>query len=584
MCGALGNVAGNVDVWRTTPSRSTTPMGLVRARSATPVAEHRQQHAPPVDAPAEDPPIVQPEPSAVLNQDGSRSGSMTGEKMCGMGRSIAIGEHSFCCLNVLGRGSYSEVWRAQVLTGAHGLREVALKEVRCKTQSELQQAIFEVQVLLALERSAASRSGSLPSDGSASPMSPKGVQLLRVPRCVSYNVDPCGDGWIVRTAMTVVPGDSVEQFIRRQMPELTQIDTAWQHGCSLAAKLILDIGPTLQLLGPIAWHRDVNSHNILVDGASCDSMPDEVFRSASFWLIDFGLAVDSRSWVTSNGRWRTGYIAGDSRYWPASSWIMHLLGPDGFIGQENLCEQYQWRLDIHGLGITALELLCSVASVGHDPPNQSMAESWATLFEAWRNYHNNVWQWWHVVYQVFASGGDIAPVQAKLLQDDIVSKLICLLADLRAALRHCATILQEVVPSNKGSCPEPWAVLGVIADMIDEDCAFKLEDLKPRLPWRRSTRFSTWGKGTPDQKGRNAAMLVAETSKLNGACPAGDGTMTTQALPTGTPGIMSDRVHQLRDLMDGEWAKAGGCTPRSCYAADVPVPMSAHQVVNGICP
>lgn len=50
--------------------------------------------------------------------------------------------------------------------------------------------------------------------------------------------------------------------------------------------------------------QDVNSHNILVDGAQHDS--PELCESASFWLIDFGLAVDSQSWVSETGKWRTG--------------------------------------------------------------------------------------------------------------------------------------------------------------------------------------------------------------------------------------------------------------------------------------
>ncbi|CAE7251468.1 unnamed protein product [Symbiodinium natans] len=49
--------------------------------------------------------------------------------------------------------------------------EVALKEVLCRSQSELRQAVFEVQVLLALERAAPHRQ-------------------LRVPRCIAYKV-----GW-----------------------------------------------------------------------------------------------------------------------------------------------------------------------------------------------------------------------------------------------------------------------------------------------------------------------------------------------------------------------------------------------------
>ena len=37
-----------------------------------------------------------------------------------------------------------------------------------------------------------------------------------------------------------------------------------RRGCELAASLVKQIGPTLEQMAPLAWHRDVNSHNILV--------------------------------------------------------------------------------------------------------------------------------------------------------------------------------------------------------------------------------------------------------------------------------------------------------------------------------
>lgn len=169
-------------------------------------------------------------------------------------------------------------------------------------------------------------------------------------------VAPSKQGWRVRTAMTVAPGESLDCFLRRPAPKgcLPQL----RRALILTARLLRDIGPSLQLLSPIAWHRDVNSHNILVDGVG--SLEEtSLAQHGSFWLIDFGLAVDSQSWL-GQGKWRTEYIGGDSRYWPPSSWIMHLVGPEGFEQRPELCEQYQRRLDIHGLGITALELLCSM--------------------------------------------------------------------------------------------------------------------------------------------------------------------------------------------------------------------------------
>jgi len=365
---------------------------------------------------------------------------------------VEMGEYRFRCINVLGRGSYSEVWRAEVTSPCIGFSEAALKEVKCSSQAELQQAIFEVQVLLALECSG---------------------QPLRVPRCIAYKVDPCQAGWKVRTAMTVVPGEALDVFVRRTPPDGFTHQAALRRGVTLATKMIRDIGPTLQLLAPIAWHRDVNSHNILIDKAPENVSMEELSAQATFWLIDFGLAVDSQSWVTSNGRWRTEYIGGDSRYWPPSSWIMHLLGPDGFEGEEQLCEQYQRRLDIHGLGITALELLCTIALAS--PPDDGAEQqpsqgAWIELFTAWQQYRDDVWRWWSAVYSVFSTGADIAPVQAQLVQDRIIEQLIVLLSNIRSALRRLAKELHDDRANAR--------LLEIIADMIDEGSGFELANLE----------------------------------------------------------------------------------------------------------
>lgn len=377
--------------------------------------------------------------------------SASEQESYGPGVEVQIGEHSFRCLRVLGRGSYGEVWSAQVLSSPGGLGEVALKEVSCKSQSELQQAIFEVQVLLALER-AAYHSAS-----------------LRVPRCMCYTVDPSDNGWKVRTAMTVVPGESLDYFIRRKpVPEWTMM-MGVKRGLILVAKLLKDVGPSLQLLGPIAWHRDVNSHNILVDEAPDDIDEASLAQRAGFWLIDFGLAVDSQSWVSENGKWRSEYIGGDSRYWPPSSWIMHLMGPEGFTNRPDLCEQYQQRLDIHGLGVTALELLCSVALRG-SPASEEQLGPWSPVLAAWTRYRDEVWRWWAAVYEVFSLGGDLAPVQAQLMDENIIDQLLEMVAQIRHALRSCAEKAEK----------HEALLLRMIADMLDEGKSFDLADI-PRL-------------------------------------------------------------------------------------------------------
>lgn len=458
---------------------------------------------------------------------------------CGAGKVVEIGSMHFRCLDILGRGSYSVVWRAQQVhtNGAvHPSSEaVALKEVHCSSQSSLLQAVFEVQVLLALERGIPDPEQPLqplPQQPPRGPGCPGGVPL-RVPRCIAYRVDPHqSEGWTVRTAMTVVPGESLDVFFRRPPPTPTSPTGAGRgggsggrraalfRGCALARKLLLDLGPVLELLEPIAWHRDVNSHNILVDVSGDAGAPPRAALladgdyaaaaaeadRATFWLIDFGLAVDSQSWTAA--KWRTEHIGGDSRYWPPSSWIMHLLGPEGFEGgREHHREQYRHRLDVHGLGIAALELLCSVALAAEPVPPSTPATpngmprlisaaaiaadgeegSWARLLFAWESYWENVWRWWSMVYSIFSKGGNIAPVQAALMQEGIIERLGELLEALRETLRQCALRM-------KGNGDFSTArLLRVIADMIDESCEFRLDGLEAALRGPTSTVHSHAG-------------------------------------------------------------------------------------------
>jgi len=363
---------------------------------------------------------------------------------------VCIGDHCFQCLDVLGKGSYSEVWRARVLTEGAGVTEVALKDVLGRSEGELEQAMFEVKILLELERS----------------VTTKGINQdqMRIPRCISYKVSQTPDGGRVRMAMTVAPGESLDVFMLKPGPAWWTRSTTIQIGCALAAQLVRQLAPTLDNLAPIAWHRDISSHNILINGLQEETTARTVVESTTFWLIDFGLAVDSQTWVLDEA-WRTKDIGGDCRYWPPSSWIMHLLGPEGFLHRPAFCEQYKHRLDIHGLGISALELLCTVALMAPSSDGLNKHErqgAWVQLFQVWQVYRQDVWRWWSEVYTVFSQGGDLKPVQHKLLQEGIIEQLMAILAKLRRALRGCAARAEE---------PGLAAFLRALADMVDEDCS-----------------------------------------------------------------------------------------------------------------
>lgn len=314
------------------------------------------------------------------------------------GIEVQVGRYRLLVRDVLGSGSYSVVWRADIMGEDGG--EVALKDVYCKTQIALQQTLFEVQLLVAIEQDSL-QSGRLQAED------------LRLPRCLAHSVSPSRDGWTVRTVMTVLPGEQLDQWLQRESdvatynPGPTQSPSWASHlgrGCAVARELILQLAPTLDKLAPRAWHRDVNSHNVLVSDSG-----------SAFWLCDLGLAADAKAWPSegegAQGAWRVTDIGGDCRYWPPCCWMVHCHGTEYLEARPEFCEQYQWRLDMHGLGITAIEVLCSKALAvycpeGAPPPeNPEFDGPWALLLTAWQQYRETVGAWWERIYAVFSEGG-----------------------------------------------------------------------------------------------------------------------------------------------------------------------------------
>ncbi|CAJ1416151.1 unnamed protein product, partial [Effrenium voratum] len=162
--------------------------------------------------------------------------------------------------------------------------------------------------------------------------------------------------------------------------------------------------------------------------------------TASFWLCDLGLAVDSQSWIGEESLWRTTDIGGDCRYWPACCWMVHCFGADYLEEQPNHCRQYKSRLDIHALGITAIEILCTGALALRDAgaPSGDCAACWSELLDAWKAYHDTVSDWWQAIYSVFSAGGDFRPVHAWLVEIGAPDKVIALVGAMRKALFACA--------------------------------------------------------------------------------------------------------------------------------------------------
>jgi len=191
--------------------------------------------------------------------------------------------------------------------------------------------------------------------------------------------------------------------------------------------------------------------------------------------------VDSKNWVSSSrntGDWRHAHISGDCRYWPVSSWMMHVFGPDYLVKHNDFCNQYQTRLDVHGLGITALEVICTLPLSARTSGAPAGEESefclrWGRLLDEWQKYRDTVEAWWTQIFRVFRDGGDFRPVHSWLLKVGAVDQAIALLSELRNSLRKCIN-----VGSGPAHTKGPFSrLLSVIADLIDEKSTIELVDI-----------------------------------------------------------------------------------------------------------
>jgi len=536
------------------------------------------------------------------------------------GVEVVIGDHVFRCLDVLGSGSYSFVWRAEVvdalngasldLPGANGKREVALKDVQCKSEPEFEQSLFEVKLLQAFEQahspSFAGPAAPLAGAGARRSDSPERSRpskppALRFPRCFGYRVDTCEEGSMVRTVMARLPGEQLDVWLRRtavaavepadqvgKMASARSRSLDWvsemRRGCVMAERLVQQVGPTLERLASLAWHRDVNSHNLLVsDGLegtlSPTHGPEELSSRASFWLVDFGLAVDSQKWVsteTREGDWRSTDISGDCRYWPVSSWMMHLFGSEFLQTQRDFCNQYQTRLDIHGLGITAVELICTTAlavrSVSTMPEEDADSHGhWGRLLDTWQLYVETVEAWWVQIYRVFSTGGDFRPVHSWLVQQCVADQVTVFLEDIRSALRTCIGCAED---------PGVGRVLHMVAELIDETSTLELRDvcsMRPIPPARSDPEDGTrLGAATvsgiapeaqsPDTVALAAAVAAGGWHALDAddlaARAAAEGRMALASLPP-IPAVAGSEERQEQSAKVA-WEQRPRCTrPRS---------------------
>jgi len=447
-----------------TPRTSKCSLGLVMSPQASPVQQRSSRKQLP-SSPLPGSPLVSaeaPEPTAkaensfaaALAVEASTHGTGTEPSA----NEVEIGNRFFDLIEIIGRGAFGVVWRAlEVRTEATDLapedaeegcqQEIAVKVVTARDNAGFVTAAFEAELLQILTATCSR-------------------QTQHVPQYFAHSAtrSSAGGGYgTVRLAMSFVPGGALDkwlygisdeehktvdvaQLVDGQLPGGQQGSWLLGGACSIVRELLFQLCGVFGALEPIAYHRDVSSHNVLVDFPQGPERPD-------FALIDFGLAVRSGSWTRE---WRNSNLAGDPRYWTPSAWMAFAFGFKYVATHPNtgFQQQYLTRMDHFSLGVLGLETLFALWHTGeaYEGKHPGLLEVRA----AWAKY----WAMVIRMFQMFHTQGaqEVRQYLAQA-QEEGVTSLVDYLRQLRQALRAAAVHPQNV------QCA---ALLLVIADLIDE--------------------------------------------------------------------------------------------------------------------
>mmetsp|Transcript_69625 Transcript_69625/g.123242 ORF Transcript_69625/g.123242 Transcript_69625/m.123242 type:complete len:1255 (-) Transcript_69625:124-3888(-) len=406
---------------------------------------------------------------------------------------VKIENMRFQISGALGTGSYGVVWSARQLENTTegdegGRADVAIKEIHCRSEAELSNALFEGGLLLQL-------AGGWSSNGNPSSPSPSSVASaslsLRIPSMVAQEADcVAAKEWRVRLAMSRIAGEPLvlllqhrHLVLKSQEPEnsAAELLRLLQEPCRIASELLVQLGPALNDLSKIAYHRDVNPRNILVDGASRGSK-----GPTSFGLVDFGMAVDAHRWhgtAQEEGTWRYLEVGGDCRYWPLSSWVMFMRGPQELAPGSALRTEYLTALDRHALGITALQVFMEL--VPPVPPTASgsieicrVLGAVQCIQDAWKHYWEDVSYFWHGLIECFQTNGDWTSLKTRCIEKGLDTTIAGRIVDMKLALSEAGSACMALKQGVQGR-EELEVLLRTLHAMLS-DAGAPLAEKRPR--------------------------------------------------------------------------------------------------------
>mmetsp|Transcript_5830 Transcript_5830/g.13900 ORF Transcript_5830/g.13900 Transcript_5830/m.13900 type:complete len:863 (-) Transcript_5830:99-2687(-) len=322
-----------------------------------------------------------------------------------------------------GMGSFGAVWGAKALTGSTPGNAV-IKEIVCD-HAGLEDSNREVRLLQML------------LDGGEEGGGDENASLWkRVPRILGSHqekVQLLPPVWRTRVAMTEVAGMPLDHFLLKQAETTSPAAGSTNPGdlvgrvaeaSNFAMALLSQLAPVLRYISKHLVHRDVNAHNILVEGSLSDPQ---------FALVDFGLAVELEQWRARSGAssCSNANVGGDSRYWPMSAWIMLVCGWPELSQYPQLQWEYETHLDFQGLGITALQSFHSILGP------EGLDEELSKLNAAWVAYWDYTTQSWKRIFGAFQSGSaeGINAAKLALLEEGVYNTIARTLGGVRSAWR-----------------------------------------------------------------------------------------------------------------------------------------------------
>lgn len=403
---------------------------------------------------------------------------------------LVIGDHCFHVTKIIGQGAFGVVWKAFDARG--GTAPVAVKTMETATQDDLAMAIFEAELLRLLHT-------QLPAEYSD-----------RVPQYIAHSCTPeqagQGQGGTVNLAMSFIPGLVLDQWLygisdeEHKHVEISQIvrgplPGSRMHSMSLTeagdftAGLLTQLAGVFAALQPIAYHRDISPHNVLINdqhtplrspragtndvlnylgGNGAQSPGSEGQQEdPSFALIDFGLAVRSDTWQQD---WNESNLAGDPRYWMPPAWMAFAFGFEHVESHHNrsLVRQYLGRLDHYGLGVLGLEMLFALWDI-ENRFNEQRAPGMLEAREAWCDF----WEAMFGLFQMFhMQGPEVTREYLEQTSTSSSMRIAELLKQVQQKLR-----IAESDPGNADRA----ALLHVLADLTDEHGVLEWTDIPAML-------------------------------------------------------------------------------------------------------